>query len=187
VAAAMKGRSGGAFPVRSSACNVNCQRARRRGAARGGRRASFPRPPPIRRRLHVIQRPFRAAFPALPAVLPGLRAAFPVLRASLTPFRAAFPRLRAVRSRGNGMRSPPREARRSLRAPFPRLRVSRRALRAPFPRARKARKGGNATRRRGNAASQTLRAAFPAYRIPLPRGNEIRSPLRDPRNPGNTP
>jgi hypothetical protein len=64
VAAARQGGSGGAVPVRSPAWTINCQRARGRGAARRDRRASFPRPPPIRRGLCRFQRALRAAFPA---------------------------------------------------------------------------------------------------------------------------
>jgi hypothetical protein len=133
VAAAKKGGSRGAFPFRSPAWTINCQRTRGRDAARRARRASFPRPPPIRRGLHVLQRPLRAAFTAL---------------------RASFPRLRAVRRRGRAPRAPPREARWGSREPFPRLRPSRAALRGPFPGEREARRAPRAVRERGNAARE---------------------------------
>ena len=87
VAAARQGGSGGAVPVRSPAWTINCQRARGRGAARRDRRASFPRPPPIRRGLCRFQRALRAAFPALSAPSPPAQmarsvhcAAFPAPR-----------------------------------------------------------------------------------------------------------
>jgi hypothetical protein len=109
VAAAKKGGSRGAVPVRSPAWTINCQRARGRGAARRGRRASFPRPPPIRRGLCCFQRTLRAAFPASRALPRPLRASFPALSAPFPPaqmarsvHRAAFPAPRVPRRTGSG-------------------------------------------------------------------------------------
>jgi hypothetical protein len=113
VAAAKKGGSRGAFPVRSPAWTINCQRAWGRGAALRGRRASFPRSSPIRRGLCGARRALRAAFPASRSLPRGLRASFPA-------FRVPFPPLKR-RDASIGPRSPllaSREGRGTGHSPF---------------------------------------------------------------------
>ena len=183
MAAAKKGGSRGAFPIRSPAWTIHCQRARGRDAARRSLRASFPRPPPIRRGLCVLQRPLRAAFPGP----------------------------RAVRRRRRAPRAPPREARGGNREAFPRLRPSRSAFPGPFPRVSAdreirgaVRNGGNAPlarrstalardcimyiadrepRIRGNASRTPGNGATPGFPMPFRGVNVARNPGKGPRNP----
>src|SRR5436305_15335030 len=142
----MKGGSRGAFPIRSPAWTINCQRARGRGAARQGRRASFPRPPPFRGGLRVFQRPLRAAFPGLRVLRRPLRVPFPALRVSRRPLRVAFPALRVLRRPLRAAFPALRVLRRPLRAAFPALHVSRRTVNGSFPARRAVQREGNLPR-----------------------------------------